>query len=135
MKEYQEKLRVYIAGPMRGLPDWNFPAFDAAERAWREAGHIAFSPAQTDRALGYGDHGTEAVDSRHLKHVMLGDIAAIYAADGIALLPGWENSMGATVELALAQFLGMKVFDAVTMKEIQPRSKPWLKVDYSAGIY
>lgn len=118
-------MRVYIAGPMRGLPDWNFPAFDAAEERWRAAGHIAFSPAQVDRALKYGpDQNTEVCDI-HLRHVINLDVACIMVADAIALLPGWENSCGTTVELALAQFLGLPVYDAVSMERIYPTLKPW----------
>lgn len=108
---------------MRGLPDWNFPAFDEAETRWRNAGHTAFSPAQTDRALGYGPDHQGGIE--HLKHVMLNDIAAIYHADALALLPGWEKSRGAAVELALAQFLELPIYDAVTMEEIEPKPIPW----------
>lgn len=38
--------RVYIAGPMTGLPDFNFPAFHAAAAAWRAAGWEVFNPAE-----------------------------------------------------------------------------------------
>lgn len=117
-------MKIYISGPMRGIKDFNFPAFDAAERKWRAEGHIAFSPAQTDRALGYVS-GSFECDLNQLKHLMLSDIACLYHADAIALLPGWERSKGATVELALAQFLGLKVFDAMTGVEIHPTLNPW----------
>lgn len=118
-------MKIYIAGPMRGLPEWNFPAFDEAERRWRSFGHIAFSPAATDRALGYLPT-TEGVDQEHLKHVMLSDIACLYSADAIALLPGWQNSRGTAVELALAQFLGLDIYDAVTMELLENvKICPW----------
>jgi len=116
---------------MRGLADWNLPAFDAAERAWRTAGHHPFSPAALVRALGYEvghacqpREGKSAID--HLRHVMLSDIACIYASEAIALLPGWETSKGATVELALAQFLGLPVYDACTHQILLPLPTPWL---------
>ena len=111
---------------MRGLPDWNFAAFDAAEERWRKAGHWLFSPAQTCRALGY-DYDVRAteVDGAHLRHVIATDFACIMTADALALLPGWESSTGATVELALAQFLLLPIYDAVTMEMIHPSMKPW----------
>lgn len=120
-------MKIYIAGKMRGVPEWNFPAFDAAEERIRARGWHPFSPAQTCRAMGY-DHPDEPVTPEHLRHVMSVDIAAIYAADAIALLPGWETSTGATVELALAQFIGLAILDAVTLKPISPPSKPWADV-------
>lgn len=56
------------------------------------------------------------------------DLACIFAADGIALLPGWEHSAGATVELALAQFLSLPAYDAVMMHQIYPTERPWSAV-------
>jgi hypothetical protein len=133
-------MRIYLAGPMRGLRDWNFPAFDLAERLWRGAGHQPFSPAATCRVLGYalGD-GTDPaapVDDGHLRHVMSMDIACIMAADAIGLLPGWEDSTGATLELALAQFLGLGVYDALTMYRMYPPTRPWrFAGGVSAGVW
>lgn len=118
-------MKVYIAGPMRGIPEWNFPAFHEARKRWREAGHTAFSPASTDEALGYSETTEGFNEKPHLLHVIHSDILCISNADAIALLPGWEKSSGATVELALAQFLGLKVFDAVTMKQKAPSKTPW----------
>lgn len=138
-------MKVYIAGPMRGLVNWNFDTFDAVEARWRDAGHHPMSPARMCRAMGYGpDCGYNAQPedpdgAAHLRHVMLSDIAAIYASDAIALLPGWENSVGTTVELAVAQFLGLPIYDAVTMERINPASKPWsyvqlMKINAPEGV-
>lgn len=118
-------MRIYIAGPMRGIPEWNFPAFDEAEARWRAAGHVPFSPAQVDRALKYDPNEQGEATNGHLRHVIQMDIACIMAADAIALLPGWENSRGATVELSLAQFIGIPVYDAITMERIEPAGRPW----------
>ena len=60
-----------------------------------------------------------------LRHAIMSDIACIFHADAIALLPEWETSSGATVELALAQFLGLPVYDAETMHQVFPPVKPW----------
>lgn len=119
-------MRIYLAGPMRGKPDLNFKAFDEAKIQWTQAGHQVFSPADLDRALGYGMYGEESI--QNLKHVMMNDINCLYNADAIALLPGWEDSMGATVELALAQMLGLDIYDAETMAQFSPNKKPWLEL-------
>src|SRR5437870_2742316 len=116
-------MKIYIAGPMRGRPDWNFAAFDAAAERWRAAGYQPFSPAAVDRALGYSEvHGCPP---EQLRHVIQMDLACVLAADAVALLPGWEASKGSAVELALAQFLGLPVYDALTMKRIHPLNQPW----------
>lgn len=120
-------MKVYIAGPMRGFPGWNFDVFHAAAERWREAGHHAFNPAATFSGLGYvTDDAT--VDRAHLNHVIQIDLACLYAADAIALLPGWEKSSGSTVELALAQFLRMPVFDALTLVQLTPDPLPWNEI-------
>jgi hypothetical protein len=132
-KIWRKRMKVYIAGPMRGLPGWNFEAFDRAERKWRSLGHHVFSPVSILRGMGYawGDSAPVEPDGRdgqgtdHLKHVIQSDISCIFHSDAIALLPGWESSRGATVELALAQFLGLPVYAAETMSVIAPEAAPW----------
>lgn len=124
-------MKVYLAGPMRGLPcgDWNRLSFERAEQEWKAKGHHVISPFTLVKAMGYPldypcEPGTPEADA-HLRHVILSDLLALTHVDAIALLPGWEKSRGATVELALAQFLGLKVYDAVTMKELTPPQTPW----------
>lgn len=118
-------MKVYIAGPMRGYPENNFPAFHEAEARWRAAGHIAFSPAKTDEAIGYDSKTAEIEGRRFLEHVMGMDVLAVCHSDAIALLPGWESSSGTTVEVAMGQFLGLEFYDAVTMQRVHPAMKPW----------
>ena len=43
-------MRLYIAGPMTGLPRFNYPAFHAAADVLRRMGHDAVSPAEMDNA-------------------------------------------------------------------------------------
>ncbi len=122
-------MKIYIAGPMRGIENWNFPMFDYAEEIWRDAGHQPFSPAQIDRVLKYSPTTDSGCNDDHLRHVIQMDIACVMAADAIALLPGWEASRGVAVELALAQFLGLPIYDAVTMGLIHPQITPWVYCD------
>ncbi len=48
-----ETKRIYLAGPMTGLPDYNFPAFMKAAAYLRSQGAIVFNPAEND-LLRYG---------------------------------------------------------------------------------
>lgn len=101
-------MRVYIAGPMTGLPQLNFPAFDLAAQMLEDAGHCVFNPAQMDRDLGFDPESSE-VTNQFLRDAMRRDLTAVCAADAIAMLPGWERSEGAKIEWMLATRLGLEV--------------------------
>jgi hypothetical protein len=101
--------KVYIAGPMSSLPLFNFPAFDATAIKLRGEGYIVVNPADIDRAHGLNEHHIDFSPSV-ARACILRDIAAM--CDGcthIAMLPGWEKSKGANVEIAVARYLGLQV--------------------------
>lgn len=110
-------MKIYIAGPMRGIPDCNRPAFRLAADRWAQQGYTVFTPTSLSDSIGL----VEGAERHGIRHVLV----CIDEADGVALLPGWEESVGVTLELAYAQFLGLKIFDALSMREIRPRKKPW----------
>src|SRR5439155_1527838 len=99
------------SGPMSGIPEYNFPAFDEAARNLRELGHIVYNPADIDRALKYD--GLDVFGPNERRHVISGDCNFItYHAEALALLTGWENSIGCTVEVALGLYLDLKFYHA-----------------------
>jgi hypothetical protein len=113
-------MKLYLAGPMRGIPEFNFPAFFEAAAKLRKEGYLVFNPAERDNEIHGTDiskgnaTGDEAVAvAQHgfnLREALGADLAFIcYYADGIALLPGWENSKGAKAEKATAEALGLEV--------------------------
>ncbi len=110
-------MKIYIAGPMRGIEDFNFPAFHKAAAELRALGHEVFSPAEKDIEI-HGDHFKSAVGDEaeapsafNLRDALGMDLAWICKeADAIAMLPGWHNSKGANAEHATAVALGLKVF-------------------------
>jgi len=102
---------------MRGIPDYNFPAFDDAAERLREAGYRPVNPADLDRAVGV-DETTIPLPSGFLRQAMERDLSAICNCDAIALLPEWESSQGVAVELSLARLLGLRIMDAVTLEEV-----------------
>jgi hypothetical protein len=114
------EMKIYIAGPMRSIPNFNFPAFFAAAAALRAAGHTVFNPAEKDNERHGTDiskgnmAGDEAVAAKehgfNLREALGHDLAYICGeADAVALLPGWENSKGANAERATAVALGLEV--------------------------
>jgi hypothetical protein len=98
----------YIAGPMRGHPLYNFPAFDAASIHLRAYGHDIISPADMDREHGF-DPATSEFSEADYEAAMARDMAAIEKCDGIYLLRGWERSAGARREVAKAIELGLSI--------------------------
>lgn len=111
-------MKIYLAGPMRGYANFNFPAFDFAAGKLRTQGFEVFSPAERDReAYGTsiennptGDESKVANPACTINDCMAADCEWICRqADAIALLPGWEKSSGANAELALSRALGLTV--------------------------
>lgn len=41
-------MKIYLAGPMRGIPEFNFPAFHAMACRLRAEGNVVFNPAEKD---------------------------------------------------------------------------------------
>jgi len=104
-------VRIYLAGPMRGYPEYNFPTFDYAAKRLRQAGHEVVSPAELDRAVGVHEF-TTLLPPGFMRGAMKRDLPAICDCDAIVLLPGWERSSGVGVEKYLADFLGLMVFQS-----------------------
>lgn len=111
------KERVYLAGPMSGIKDFNFPAFFRAEEQLTEAGYDVFNPAAHDVELFGADRfETETGDRADLPagfdlaETLANDLRMVAVwADSVVVLPGWENSKGAKAEVSLAQALGKRV--------------------------
>ncbi|MEM5384158.1 DUF4406 domain-containing protein [Paraburkholderia phymatum] len=97
-------MRLYIAGPMTGYPELNFPAFHAEAARLRALGFEIVNPAEIN-----ADPNAEWLDC------MRADIKQLVDCDGIALLPGWEQSRGASIEQGIARDLGLVVFRAYTI--------------------
>lgn len=99
-------LRVYIAGPMGGLPGYNYDAFHEAAQMIRSVGCEAINPAEAD--LFFGPPGNVPRET-YLRHAMTN----VGICDAIYLLPGWQKSGGALLELHLAVELGMLVVTSI----------------------
>jgi hypothetical protein len=112
-------MKIYLAGPMTGIPHFNFPLFMKVAQLYREAGHEVFNPAERDNSV----HGTDIskdnitgdpklATKQHgfsLNDALADDLWYICkTADTIVLLPGWENSKGAQAEHATARALGLR---------------------------
>lgn len=115
--------RIYIAGPMTGIDKYNFPAFDAAAQDLRDMGFHPVSPADIDRAHGFDptDPREQAEMHTNLRDIISRDVSALLDCDGLALLPGWQRSLGARAEVAVALWRrDMRFWDWPTMRELKP---------------
>lgn len=94
-------MKLYIAGPMTGYAELNFPVFHAEAARLRAIGFEIVNPAEinVDPAAGW-------------LTCMRADIKQLVDCDGIALLPGWHQSRGASIEHGIARDLGLRVFQA-----------------------
>lgn len=90
-----KKLKVYISGPMTGIKDFNYPAFQEMFDLLIKTGNTPMSP-----------HTAPKLDSweAYMKH----DIKMLCDCDNIIMLAGWENSRGAKLEKLIADSLGIK---------------------------
>lgn len=111
-------IAVYVAGPMQGIPEFNFPRFNAVSWALKLEGHRVFNPAERDVerhggvniAKGNMDGSLDKAKASHgfsLRQALADDTNFIcLEADWILMLPGWEKSNGAQAEHRLAVALG-----------------------------
>ena len=114
-------MKVYLAGPMTGIPSFNIPAFDAMAKRLRTAGYEVVSPAELDdptiRSISL-DSADGALATLETHGATWGDFLArdveLIADDGIeavVVLPGWETSRGARLETFVANALcGLPIF-------------------------
>ena len=101
-------MKIYIAGPMTGRPQFNYPAFHQAAALLRAAGYVVINPAENMAPacgswLGY----------------MRMSVAQVASVDCLVMLPGWPFSKGARIEYLLAKLLGLGV---TSLKKIGARA-------------
>lgn len=109
--------RVYIAGPMRGIPELNFPEFFRIAAEWEATGWEVVNPAQMDIEHGFIPTSTQTVFANlSIEQAMDRDLPAVASCSAIALMTGWERSQGANLELAHALATNKAVYCANTQQ-------------------
>jgi len=100
--EHNKHCSIYIAGPMTGLPDYNYPKFHSMESLLREMGfRNILNPAD----IAGGETGY------YYGYYIRESLKMIAKADIVVFLDGWENSKGANLEFHAAQLMGLKCWD------------------------
>jgi len=107
---------IYLAGPMRNIPFFNFPKFDRVAGELRKQGHTVLNPADLDRERGFD--AMKCPPDTDWSRVPAGfdfdacvreDVECVLKCDAVYMLKGWHNSKGATAEKALAEWRGKQV--------------------------
>lgn len=106
-------MKLYIAGPMSGHPDWNYPAFFTAETELHGLGHGTINPARTDGdtlAAALASAGNPDNPNRSHEYYLKIELPQMIGCDGLVVLPGWQKSRGARLEVEIAQALSMPLY-------------------------
>lgn len=125
-------MRIYQGGPMRGVDNYNFQAFEFGAAYLRALGHDVVSPHEIDIAEAFvacdytwgwpeGHSWVDINSCRIFSNVQLTDkfsfeaaitrdIAAICTVDAVSFLPGWEESAGCRIEDQVRAWLGLPRF-------------------------
>lgn len=98
--------RIYISGPMSGMPEHNFPAFNAEAARLRALGYDVVNPVDVNPSPGTPWHVC-----------LRNDLQALLTCDTLALLDGWMISQGAHLELHVAHRVGMRIVEACHITE------------------
>lgn len=115
-------MKVYLAGPMSGIPGFNIPAFEAAAEVLRGQGYEVVVPHELDDASGLGKEKLMASEQGATEdHEKLGKtwgdllardvkLIADEGIEGIVVLKGWEKSRGARLEVYVGLLNGLPIF-------------------------
>lgn len=112
IQAHQSGKRVYLSGPMNGLPEFNYPAFNDKASELRARGWHVENPAENP-----------APPCGAWNMYMRMALWQLLSCEAIYLLPGWENSRGACVEYSIAQTLGMEVIEVMQQRAWAPASE------------
>lgn len=101
---------AYLAGPMRGLPRYNFDAFEEAALNLEGEGIAITSPHRMDLGLGFDPDSTDELVPEFVEECVRRDVNAIILTSAVIFLPGWTLSVGAMAEYHVARWLGRPCF-------------------------
>ena len=109
-------MKIYIAGKMRGIKDFNKYAFYEAESYLISLGHEAVNPVRFDEDMGIelvsptgNTDDIQDFTQDDLKEIIRQDVDAVLECDAIYMLKSWRMSQGANAERAIALWAGLEV--------------------------
>jgi hypothetical protein len=111
-------MKAYLAGPMSGIPQFNFPEFYRLSALLRSQGWVIVSPAELDNqedkgaamSSPDGDPNNRTIVKKSWGDFLARDVKLIAdeGIEAIILMPGWSSSKGAKLE-ATVGLLAQKI--------------------------
>jgi len=121
------KRKLYLSGPMTGIPNWNRQSFDDAAKQLTDLGYEVINPFDLPEPVKPNPLNDSMEWAAYLARDVIGILNGM--ADTVVMLPGWYDSKGACLEEAVAR---MKSIPVVTLGQIlqahekrEPYSFPW----------
>ena len=128
-------MKLYLAGPMTGIPKFNFPAFEAAAQSLRAQGYEIISPHEQDspavQAAAWAStdgklDNHEAGAGETWGQILARDVQIIAdRVEGIAFLPNWHKSRGARLEAFVGLLCNRRFFEYAA--GMQEHDAAWIK--------
>ena len=100
--------RIYIAGPMSGLPNNGYDAFNRKATQLRAAGWEVVNPAEMDLEHGLSED-REFTRADYMQAARR-DLQALQTVEAVYMLDGYEQSPGACWEWAYSKELGLTIY-------------------------
>jgi len=111
-------IRIYIAGPMTGLPDFNRAAFTYAWNRLTRLGYEVVSPHFLESVIEI-ESRTQMGPGAVYRYALPMDLFALSSCRFVVALPGWEQSNGANFEKHGADLMNI----------------PWVAPDYTSDEF
>jgi hypothetical protein len=89
---------IYIAGPMSGIKDFNYPEFNKAAERLRNLGYDVINPAEIKLTPEFQQKAGDKNSKEYEQLVRMGEFHSMFA-DIVLMLDGWMHSDGAIREL------------------------------------
>lgn len=113
--------QVYLSGPMTAIPWFNFHAFEVCAEVLRDAGWFVYSPRENDaeKNVEPNPDGKLTGDHPAYKELMKLDLWQVCDSDAVIVMPGWEWSEGALLEVEVAHRVGVPVYTYLHQREVE----------------
>lgn len=122
------QLKIYLSGPMTGLPDLNYPAFLEATQKLRSMGHEVYNPSEWEDSNNFGKFNHLLAFDDYCRYI-------VREADVVLVLPGYLTSPGSTAEVAVARAVRKPSRTYEDFLETRPEDLfEFLKFDASLGL-
>lgn len=111
------KKRVYLSGPMSGIPEKNKAEFCKAQAHYMSEGFFVINPHEIGETMYFvmtRTHGKEPIERYYIAE----DLQYLGHCDMMVLLPGWENSKGCNIEIAFATQYDIPIYQAYTERKM-----------------